>query len=305
MIISAGAMSLDAHMKVGLIQTSLHPAAAWASSATMAKAEEDHAIAEIRSFFSAFHEEGSPPDIIVLPELAVPNGFERHLRRMATNIQSVVVAGFDYRLEPGMNKVRNEALMIVPKRWRGEKISAQTVTRCIGKTYPSQAEEQKLNRIPLIFQPDPSVWLFDGGPIGRFGVMVCYDFLDLERIAMYRGRVHHLFILALNKDSNSFNFVAEAVSRMVFCNVVICNCGFYGGSVAVSPYRRAERRTIYRHEGPRLASAQIIELPVMSLDQHQQGSGPKNNGENEFKSLPPGYSHAEELATLMATLRNA
>src|SRR3546814_5336832 len=134
---------------------------------------------------------------------------------------------------------------------------------------------KKLIAAAYTFKRDPSVWLLDGGAIGTFGVMVCYDFLDLERIAMYRGRVQHLFILALNKDATSFRHVAEAVAQMVFRNVVICNCGHFGGSLAVSPYRQPERRTIYQHAGAGLATGQLIELPVAPLDLHQSHSDPK------------------------------
>src|SRR3546814_18846668 len=76
---------------------------------------------------------------------------------------------------------------------------------------------------------------------------------------------------------------------MVFCNVVICNCGHFGGSLAVSPYRQPERRTIYQHAGAGLATGQIIELPVAPLDLHQSHSDPMSDGEKAFKSLPPGY----------------
>lgn len=282
-------------LKVGVVQTSLDPYSAWKSEAKMSPLEEERAISEIRAFFSALYQQDPPPDIIVLPELSVPIGFESHLKKMATHMKSVVIAGFDYREGAKPGDVHNDALIIVPKNWRGVKMGAKTTVRRIGKTYAAPEEDVKLKSIKCQFQRDPTVWLFDGGEIGKFGVMVCYDFLDLERIAMYRGRVHHLFILALNKDATSFNLVAESVSRMVFCNVVICNCGYFGGSLAVSPYRYSERRTIYRHAGPGLATMQVIDLPVAPLDLHQHDQPPLKDGKKEFKSLPPGFIGAEKL----------
>ncbi|POR54090.1 hypothetical protein [Bosea psychrotolerans] len=291
---------LAASLKLGIVQTSLDPAAAWVTGTKMSPGEEERAITEIRGFFAAFRQEKIPPDIIVLPELAVPSGFETQLRRMAGQMQSVVIAGFDYRDGGSPGEVHNEALLIVPKRWRDRAMGAKVTTRRIGKTYAAPEEDKKLRAIAHTFQRDPSVWLFDGGEIGTFGVMVCYDFLDLERIAMYRGKVQHLFILALNKDATSFRHVAEAVARMAFCNVIICNCGHFGGSLAVSPYRLSERRTIYQHAGPSLATAQIIELPVASLDLHQHGADPMKDGVKEFKSLPPGYIFSTVLIERLA-----
>ncbi len=282
-------------LKIGLIQTSLDPVAAWAGGTKMSAPEEERAIIEVRAFFAAFREEKSPPDIIVLPELAVPTGFESKLRTMAEKMQSVVIAGSDYRNGTELGHVHNDALLIVPRIWRGQTMGPMTTLRRIGKTYPAPDEEKKLKSISCTFENDPSVWLLDGGAIGSFGVMVCYDFLDLERITMYRGRVQHLFILALNKDATSFRHVAEAVARMAFCNVIICNCGHFGGSLAVSPYRLPERRTIYQHSGAGLATAQVIELPVASLDAHQNRNYPQVENVNLFKSLPPGYDSAASL----------
>jgi hypothetical protein len=122
---------------------------------------------------------------------------------------------------------------------------------------------------------------------------ICYDFLDLERLAMYRGRVHHFFVLAYNRDFESFYHSAEAFSRMACCNVVVCNTGYYGGSLAVSPYKEPFRRTIYRSQGAQLFSSQIIELPVDSLDKHQRTWTPKKDA--EFKGLPPGYIDYQPL----------
>ena len=293
---------LDETLKLGVIQTCLDPAAAWANGPKMSACEEERAISEIRAYFAAFSQEQPRPDIIILPELAVPTGFERQLKRMATGMNSVVIAGLDYRNGTAPGEIHNEALLIIPKQWRGMNMGAKTTTRRIGKTYPAHEEQKKLEKIFCTFKSDPSVWLFDGGDIGMFGIMVCYDFLDLERIAMYRGKVQHLFILALNKDATSFRHVAEAVSRMVFCNVVICNCGHFGGSLVVAPYRRAERRTIYQHAGAGLTTAQIVTLPVARLDSHQNLEFPVIDGEKEFKSLPPGYKYSAPLVQMLAKL---
>ncbi len=294
--------TLTSTLKLGIIQTSLDPAAAWVGTSKMSAVEEERAISEIRGYFAAFHQESPPPDVIILPELAVPIGFEATLKTMATKMESVVIAGLDYRSGSNPGEVHNDAILIVPNRWRGKRIGARTTTRRIGKTYPAPEEEKKLSEIACTFLRDPSVWLFDGDAIGTFGVMVCYDFLDLERITMYRGKVQHLFILALNKDATSFRHVAEAVSRMAFCNVVICNCGHFGGSLAVTPYRHAERRTIYQHSGAKLLTGQIISLPVSALDMHQHGESPIWNGEREFKSLPPGYDFSTALVQKLAKL---
>ena len=284
-------------LRVGLVQTSLDASAAWAAGPKMSKVEEDQAISEVKKFMAGFKQESPVPDIILLPELAVPLGFVSNLRRIAKSLSCIIIAGLDYRQIPsGANhKVANEAIIIVPDRWKNKKISASTTARYIGKTYCSRQEGEHLTSQGFGFQGDRSVWIFDGGEVGRFGVAICYDFLDLERVAAYRGQIQHLFVLAYNKDTGSFEHAAQAMSRMIFCNVVICNTGFYGGSLAVSPYYQPPKRTIYRHGGAQLITSQIFSLPAKILWEHQQGIGPAGGGKPDFKGLPAGYAPGPPL----------
>ena len=82
----------------------------------------------------------------------------------------------------------------------------------------------------------------------------------------------------------SFYYLAEAISRIVFCNVVICNTGFYGGSIAFAPYFEDYKRYVYKHEGGNLYTNQIILLPVAGLYIAQT-----KGCDTRFKSCPPGY----------------
>lgn len=276
-------------LRVGLVQTGIHPCA-WDDGAKMSQTEEEAAIAEIRTLMGAF-QGPEAADIILLPELAVPRGWERELRKLAERLKAVIVAGVDYCMLPD-GGVRNEAIVIIPSTWREKRIGRATVSRRIGKTYAAESEKTALESANLTFKAEPSVWLFDGGAYGSFGVALCYDFLDLERAAMYRKRIQHLFVLSFNRDSNSFTHMAEALARTVYANVVVCNCGHYGGSLAVSPYRNPPKRLIYRHDGASLSTVQTFSIPVRSLVEHQRDGGVG------FKGRPPGYTETEDLSLL-------
>ena len=290
-------------ISVGVIQTSLLDEAAWTDDQSgnwkecvrMSLYEERRARKEIRHYFASLRGMERQPDIVLLPELSVPLGFEYKLKRAAEKLESIVIAGLDYRIanthpEPA---VTNEAIVIVPRRIRGKQISQRTETRRVGKTYASPGEKKRLLELTgacVQFQSHPTVWLFESEDFGRFGVAVCYDFMDLDRIVMYRNKIQTLFILAYNRDTTSFNHLAEALARMLFCNVIVCNCGKYGGSQAVSPFREPYKRIIYHHSGKDLPNVQLIDLPLISLIEHQKGKE-----SNEFKSLPPGF---DELIVL-------
>ncbi len=290
-------LMVNEQIHVGVVQTSLSVDAAWVDDGSgnwekcvrMSAIEERRAKKEIRHFLASLRGLDRQPDIILLPELSVPLGFEPHLRRAAEKLESIVVAGLDYRIESdeAIPTVSNEALVIVPRRLRGRQIAQRTEVRRVGKTYPAPAEKAKLQAITgasVAFLSHPTVWIFESAELGKFAVAICYDFMDIDRISMYRNKIQTLFILAYNRDTTSFDHLAEALSRMLFCNVVVCNCGQFGGSLAVSPFREPFRRTIYRHAGQCLPHAQLVQLPLAALVECQAGSHNKS-----FKSLPPGF----------------
>jgi len=301
---------LNEKLRIGIIQTSLDSEAAWVDDKTgnwqqcvrMSAVEERRAKKEIRHYLASLRGLEHRPDIVLLPELSVPLGFESKLKTAAEKLESIIIAGLDYRIEKGESTptVSNEAVVIVPGYLRGRRIARRTEVRRVGKTYPAPAEKKKLQSITgasVSFLPHPTVWIFESDDLGKFAVAICYDFMDIDRIVMYRNRIQALFILAYNLDTTSFDHLAEALSRMLFCNVIVCNCGQFGGSVAVSPFREPFRRTVYRHSGQGLPHAQLIELPLASLVAHQQGGTSK-----DFKSLPPGFTDFEALSKKIAAI---
>lgn len=137
------------------------------------------------------------------------------------------------------------------------------------------------------FKPCDQFYLLDAREYGRIGLAICADFYDIERFALYKGRIQHLFILAYNKDVKSFNYLCEAISRLVYCNVVICNTGHYGGSICFSLKDKEWKRYIYRHEGTNLFTSQVVRLPVRDFFETQKIDSVAH--EKGFKNQPPGY----------------
>jgi hypothetical protein len=261
-------------LTLGVIQTTLDSTAAWNTDSGEPKisaSEDRRAWHEIRRAMRALADHEDQPRIILLPELALPR----------TRLDRTKSA-------------KNEGLVLVPRNFWKRTPSRYAARVWFGKRDPAPAEASDFKKYmpPWAFHSDPNVYVFDAGPYGRIGVSICYDFMDIERALLYRGRVHHLFVIAYNRDVKLFESLAVSLSRTVFCNVVVCNTGYFGGSLVVSPYHDAFKRIGYSVDGGKVFTAQCVPLPVRDLDAAIHGFDTKPKA--TYKHLPPGFTTSIE-----------
>lgn len=283
------------YLKIGFIQTNLDGSAwnALSKKVNMHNVAERVIWEEVKKGFTNINSETEKPQIIILPELTIPLGYINELKRLTCSIRSVAIAGLDF-IEKDKDYVENKAIVLVPNNWPSQKIpSSYCATYEFGKIYFSELEknffeDRNINKLPY---SHPNTYIFGAGEFGKIGVAICSDFFDLERFLIYRGRIQHLIIISYNRDTESYYYIAEAIARLVYCNVIICNTGHYGDSFAFSPYRDHYNRIIYRHKGQNLFSTQVVNLPVKSLVNAQAGT----DLDKKFKSRPPGYDDIYEV----------
>ncbi|MBI2118593.1 MAG: hypothetical protein HYT97_03090 [Elusimicrobia bacterium] len=283
--------SLEKYLRVGIIQTSLDDRVAWRNNPTIAPNEETYVWKQVKTGLRSLSRGPNKPEIILMPELSLPRGYIGDLKKLSCKIGSIIIAGIDYKKDYARKVVMNQAVVFIPQKWPKKVCSRGAREFYFGKTYGSPGEIKKLEqgKNKWKFEGDSRLWLFDTETYGRFAVCICYDFMDVERYIMYRNRIHHLFVLAYNKDIDSFYHIAETITRTVYCNVVVCNTGHFGGSVAVAPYYHPKMRTIYRHEGRDLFTFQTVALPVDDLERAKKGESAEYvYKEPKFKARPPG-----------------
>lgn len=279
-------------LNIGIIQAIVDSNLAWSVTPQMDVYEANAIWRQIQAAFASFQEmsDTKKPDIVVIPELAVATYFESRIKSYAQKIGAIVVAGLDFK-QYDNNRVSNRAIFYVPRDWpHGKQVGKVKATSFyFGKHFASREETKIINQDwNMSFMPCNEFYIVDLAGYGKLGVSICADFYDIERYAIYKGRIQHLLIIANNKDIKSFYFLAEAISRLVYCNVVICNSGHYGGSVCFTPAKHEYQRYSYKHEGHDLFTTQIVSIPVDALWKAQSEDRDALNG---FKNPPPGYKY--------------
>lgn len=283
---------IEEFLRVAIIQTTVDVKLAWGNptSPSMDQLESERVWQEIRDAVTPMAQlpKSRKPHIIVMPELTLTPNRETMIFQLADQIGSIIIVGEDFLVDKQGN-VENRALVAIPNCWPFGKGQAMRKHFYVGKHFPAKEELVHFNNHHLKFKPCNQFYVLDTVDFGKIGISICADFYDIERYAIYKGRVQHIFVLAYNKDIKSFYFLAEAISRLVYCNVVICNTGYYGGSIAFSLFDKDYLRYVYKHEGATLFTSQIISLPVKDFIKEQsQGHLTPNK---KFKSQPPEYHY--------------
>lgn len=283
-------MDFEIEIRVAVIQTTLDSSLTWHDDTPlkMNLLEEARIWREIRDAAAPMAQlsDSRKPHFILLPELSLHNKRMGEVRMLAEQTGSIIIGGEDFLIGPD-RRVENRALVTIPRKWPFGNGDSQKKQFYIGKHFATKEEGKLLTKHGLEFLSHDKFYILNAGRYGNIGISICADFYDIERYAIYKGRVQHIFILAYNKDVKSFYFLAEAISRLVYCNVVICNSGHYGGSIAFSLFDKEYKRYVYKHEGATLFTSQIIALPVQAFVTEQLREYLEQN--DNFKSQPPGY----------------
>lgn len=302
---------LASYLKIGLIQPVLDSDKSWGGPT-----KDDDSLAfninvepiiaervwdEIRAGIAAMLEEPVKPDIILIPELHLPTSKLTEIRTICRTRGILFIAGLDFQRNPSRPEyIRNRGVIAIPNSFGNDEKPGTQQSLYFGKTYFTYMERHMFSHglfnkgIKESCKEDPEqrMFIFRSSMFGNFGIMICSDIFDIERMMLYQGQIHHLFIISLNKDLTTYFAMAETLTRMLYCNVVICNSGFYGGSLAISPYEKDYERLIYKYRGQKMFNTQTVSLPVAEMDRAQKfdfAAKDKKKENISFKASPPGY----------------
>ena len=258
----------------------------------------------------------SRPDMILLPEVSIPQNEVRTLRKLVAKTGVAALAGLYWRALPAAYPRRNgqsadrvwivnEAELVVPLGH--DTIGPPTVRWFrVRKPVPAHLEEglarsvKKQSGEELQILKGRRWYRFVHPQWGDFSVAICADLIDAKPWCVFRGEILHLFTVAFNKDVELYDALTWVRAYESYVNVLSVNHGRYGGSFVWTP-KHSHGRELARLRGSDLFLLADVEVPVKSLlDAQHRGvkraiDAAKRKWTNRprkpvtFKAPPPGY----------------
>ena len=205
-------------------------------------------------------------DLLVLPELAVhSDDINRCLKPFAQKFKTIILAGVVYeKLPPETTELVNTAVWVIPEYSQANGWNIRV--RRQGKEHLARGEDCRQYAGRRVGGHRPFQWIIECPASGtppaplRLTASVCYDATDLGIAADLRERSDVYIIPAFNKDVQTFDNLAIALSYQMYQLVVVANHGKYGGSSAYWPIGAPHERRIMHLHGEKQATLGFFEI---------------------------------------------
>ena len=286
-------------LKIGLLQAKVDLNIGWLDyngkfQKNLNNASEKYLVEQFKRAFKYFNNDNNHADIILISEYTIPLTFISDLEKYAISLNTIIIGGLDL-IETKTGDVENKGIIIIPNNWGTNNDSTYANVSYFGKVYETKVEKnwfKKLkdsNCITGDFIPANELIILNTQFFGCIGLVICADIYDIKRTSKYKGIIQHLFVIAYNKDVKTFKVHAESISKMLMCNVVICNNGYYGDSLSFAPFKKDFRKLIYEVSGSNIFNVQTIELPCKELYELQRKISLASGQDDDNYSIAPGY----------------
>ncbi|WP_141500293.1 hypothetical protein [Paenibacillus luteus] len=235
-------------------------------------------------------------NFVMLPEFFLPRRYLfSHIKERAIRYGSIIMGGLEYGIDKypsptGNLRLRNEAFIVIPDNLyhNNKSLSGNATVITIPKLNPAPEEEKNLEHHGYDFVSGNRIYMFKSNKFGNFAILICFDFLNLPVQAILQSQIQTLFVLTYNKDVSGFISIADTMQRMLLCNVIICNTGYYGGSAAFTPLRDRNKRQVLQISGNEIQAAVSVRLPINEVWQVQT-TGESNIGSSKYMQRPPDF----------------
>ncbi|RIW28209.1 hypothetical protein D3H55_22155 [Bacillus salacetis] len=233
-------------------------------------------------------------NFLVFPELFLPHQYlKNYVSHVAEKFRFIIIGGIEWlesREQNGNRTIENHAFIAIPSVLeKGSKTPHSKATIIeIPKMFPAPAESVMLDLHKYQFQGENKIYLFESKALGNWAILVCFDYLNLPVQKLLQAKIQTLFVVAYNSDLGYFHTLSDTLHRILFCNVVVCNTGNYGGSHSFTPYRSPHKRQRYEISGNQVDAITTIELPLKDLAKEQKAESHEHN--SDFMHKPANFS---------------
>lgn len=230
-------------------------------------------------------ENTSQADLILFPELSVHEDDLDILERLVDKTKAIIFCGLVFKSLPNAKSLVNTGCWIVPDK----RDSGRSIYRIFqGKRHMTQ-EETRLNISP--WRPyqaiiELSSTAFLKKPL-RLSGSICYDATDLSIVSDLRDITDLFVVPANNKDVDTFDRLASALSYHMYQHVAVINTGEFGGTAIMAPFKERTERVLSHLHGGAHASVSVVEIDL-SVYQYTRPTPCQ-----ELKTKPAGYSRHE------------
>lgn len=190
------------------------------------------------------------PNIIVMPELSLPDRMIPELTRIATKYNAYIVAGFEYTKE-----LMNICRVFTPFG----SIHEYAKIHRSKYDHPNMVEGNQVN-------------VFTNSGYGDFAVLICFDYTDGDLVHLVRGKVDIILVVSANPDTKTFSERALRDCYDGFCYVAICNYSQHACSGVYAPKQGSKvvRKLTREQDGCLLTRLDVVGLrkgvsPLMEL----------------------------------------
>ncbi|WP_375322715.1 RNA-directed DNA polymerase [Aliivibrio logei] len=242
---------------------------------------------KINNLINSILKSSKDVNYVVFPECSIPRKWALNIAKKLSQNNISLICGVEYyAYNKTKGTYRNDCLVSLTTNWPGYHSNFLFMQP---KCLPAHAEQQYLEQLgQTLYTPKKQQEMLPVYKHGNFhfGVLICSDLTNPSNRLHFQGKLDTLFVLAWNKDINTFSFLVESAAHDIHTNVVQVNNRAYGDSRVRVPVNKAHQRDLVRLKGGVEDYFVIAQIDYRSLRQFHSSNEVTSS---HFKPKPIGF----------------
>lgn len=238
-------------------------------------------------------------NLVIFPELSIPVYWLPIMISYAKRRQIGLIFGLEHWLKDDNlkyaynftvtalpykeNKQYNECLITIRNKNHYPPIEKESIEE-YHKNVPRDGRDKKANY---------HLFHWKGA---SFTVFNCIELADINHKSLFKSKIDFLVAIEHNKDTKYYGNVVDSISRDLHCYVIQVNVPIYGDSKVIQP-KKSEIKDLACISGGKNSVLLTTTLEIKKLRSFQIRNNlcTKNNSDDSYKPLPPGFDIDQAL----------